>query len=236
MGTVMPGRCAPLASGVRLLCATAARFVSRCEAVRPLGRFPFVSAWPSGCAAALRPASLRSKRPRWPLLRASCHAAPVRGAVLSPPTARKLSGTLGGAFPLSLRFGLSPLLTTAARFLSRCEAVRPLGRFPSVSAWPSGRAAALRPASLRSKRPRWPLLCASGLAAAVVAAAVVVAAAATAAVVIVAAATAAAAIVIAAPAVPAAAAAAQQEDQDDDPPAAPAKTTIVATTHDLSPH
>ena len=116
MGTVMPGRCAPLASGVRLLCATAARFLSRCEAVRPLGRFPSVSAWPSGRAAALRPASLRSKRPRWPLLRASCHAAPVRGAVLSPPTARKLSGTLGGAFPLSLRIGLSPLLTTAVRF------------------------------------------------------------------------------------------------------------------------
>ena len=71
----------------------------------------------------------------------SCHAAPVRGAVLSPPTARKLSGALEGAFPLSLRFGLSPLLMMAARFVSRCEAVRAFGRFPSVSAWPSGRAA-----------------------------------------------------------------------------------------------
>ena len=42
--------------------------------------------------------------------------------------------------------------------LSRCEAARARGRFRCDSAWSPGRSAALRSASLRSKRPRCPLL------------------------------------------------------------------------------
>ena len=45
-----------------------------------------------------------------------------------------------------------------ASYLSRCEAAGALGRFPSVSAQSPGRCAPLRPASLRSKLPRRPLL------------------------------------------------------------------------------
>ena len=65
--------------------------LSRCEAARALGRFRCDSAWSPGRSAALRSVSLRSKRPRCPLLRASSHPSTRSAEHTSTPASRSSS-------------------------------------------------------------------------------------------------------------------------------------------------
>ncbi len=153
-----------------LLCR--ASFLSRCEPARALGRFPSVSAWSAGRTAPLRSASLRSKPPRCPLLRASflSEAVPIDPSTHPcGPNCRQAALKNLEIHKVFLRFFAFPAAIfprKSAYFgywysFSRCEPARTLGRFPSVSAWSAGRTAPLRSASLRSKPPRCPLLRAS---------------------------------------------------------------------------